>query len=61
MKSERQKKYDKAYDREHYEQINLTPPKGTKAKLKSYAERDGQSLTAYILKTVDEYERNRKP
>ena len=41
------------YNREKYEQITMRVPKGTKEKIKTAAEADGMSLTAYIMAAVN--------
>jgi len=49
-------RYATQYSKEHYEQINLTAPKGTKAKWKEYSDREGKSITRFIIDCVQEHE-----
>ena len=45
-------KYRNNYDREHYERVNLSLPKGSKELIKSKAEAAGKSISQYILDLV---------
>lgn len=45
-------KYRNDYDREHYERVNLSLPKGSKALIKSKAEKAGKSISQYVLDLV---------
>ena len=45
-------KYRNSYDREHYERVNLSLPKGSKELIKSKAEKAGKSISQYILDLV---------
>lgn len=47
-------KYNARYKKENYQQINLSVPKGVRDKIKSAAESDGKTMTAYILAAVEE-------
>ena len=42
------------YAEKNYDRIQLLAPKGKKAEIKSYAEKTGESVSAYILKAVSE-------
>lgn len=44
----------KEYNKENYEQIKLQVPKGTKEVIKAAAEKEGKSMTAYIMEAVNE-------
>ena len=44
----------KEYNKENYEQIKLQVPKGTKAVIKAAAEKEGKSMTAFIMEAVNE-------
>lgn len=44
----------KAYNKANYEQIKMQVPKGTKAVIKTAAEKEGKSMTAYIMEAVNE-------
>ena len=44
----------KDYNKENYEQIKLQVPKGTKEVIKAAAEKEGKSMTAYIMEAVNE-------
>lgn len=45
-------KYRNNYDREHYERVNLSLPKGSKELIKSKAEAAGKSISQYILDLI---------
>ena len=45
-------KYKNDYDREHYERVNLSLPKGSKDLIKSKAEKAGKSVSQYVLDLV---------
>nr|DAT33669.1 MAG TPA: Alginate and motility regulator [Caudoviricetes sp.] len=47
-------KRTREYNRENYEQLKMQVPKGTKAVIKAAAEKEGKSMTAYIMEAVDE-------
>ena len=51
---ESQKRANKKWLAENYEQIAIKVPKGTKDRLKSYAAARGMSLTQYIIRACEE-------
>ena len=42
------------YNKANYEQLKMEVPKGTKAVIKAAAEKEGKSMTAYIMGAVNE-------
>ena len=42
------------YNKANYEQLKMEVPKGTKAVIKAAAEKEGKSMTAYIMEAVSE-------
>ena len=42
------------YNKANYEQLKMEVPKGIKAVIKAAAEKEGKSMTAYILEAVNE-------
>lgn len=42
------------YNKENYEQIVMRVPKGVKEKIKAAAEKEGKSMTSYIMGAVNE-------
>ncbi len=42
------------YQRENYDRINILAPLNYKAKVKGYAEKSNMSISAYIIKAVEE-------
>ena len=42
------------YNKANYEQLKMEVPKGTKAVIKAAAEKEGKSMTAYIMEAVNE-------
>ena len=42
------------YNKENYEQLKMEVPKGTKAVIKAAAEKEGKSMTAFIMEAVNE-------
>ena len=42
------------YNKANYEQLKMEDPKGTKAVIKAAAEKEGKSMTAYIMEAVNE-------
>lgn len=46
-------KRTREYNREKYEQLKMQVPKGTKAVIKAAAEKEGKSMTAYIMEAVN--------
>lgn len=49
--------YNNAYSKDHYDKITIVVPKGTKGKFKETAKKSGLSVTQYILKAVEFYEK----
>ena len=45
-------KYRNSYDREHYDKMLLSFPKGSKDLIKSKAKESGKSVSQYILDLV---------
>lgn len=45
-------RYNNTFTKEHYDRINLTLPKGQKAKVKSEAEDQAESVNCYISKAI---------
>lgn len=46
-------KYTNAYNKERYDRIVISVPKGVKEKIKAAAEKAGKSVTAYILAAIE--------
>ena len=44
----------KEYNKANYEQLKMQVPKGTKEKIKAAAEKQGKSMTAFIMEAVNE-------
>ena len=42
------------HNKANYEQLKMEVPKGTKAVIKAAAEKEGKSMTAYIMEAVNE-------
>ena len=42
------------YNKANYEQLKMEVPKGTKTVIKAAAEKEGKSMTAYIMEAVNE-------
>lgn len=42
------------YQKENYDRINILAPLNYKDKVKEFAEKSGMSISAYIIKAVDE-------
>ena len=57
-------KYRQGYDREHYERVNLSLPKGSKQIIQSRAKAYGLSTSQYMMglvqKEIEEIEGNKK-
>lgn len=49
------------YQKENYERINILAPLDYKKKVKPYAENAGMSLSAYIIRAIDEKIEREKP
>ena len=47
-------KRTREYNRENYEQLKMQGPKGTKEVIKAAAEKEGKSMTAFIMEAVNE-------
>lgn len=47
-------KYVNDYKRDNYDRINLLVPKGEKDEIKARADRNGESVNAYINRLLDE-------
>ena len=45
-------KYRNEYDREHYERVNLSLPKGSKEMIVEKAKASGKSISQYVLDLV---------
>lgn len=48
--------YNYEFNQKSYDRLNCFIPKGMKEVWKSYAKREGRSLTAYIMNAVGEHE-----
>lgn len=46
--------YNNAFNAAAYDRINLTVPKGDKAKIKAHAESKGESVNGYISRLIVE-------
>jgi len=44
----------KEYNKANYEQLKMQVPKGTKAVIKAAAEKEGKSMTSYIMEAGNE-------
>ena len=47
--------YKNEFDRQNYDRLSFNVPKGKKALLKTYAEKQGISVNALITQAVEEY------
>ena len=52
--SKAQQKAVAKYMAENYDEIKVRVPKGKKAKIKSHAEKNGESLNGFVNRAVDE-------
>lgn len=52
--SESQKRATMRWDKENYEQIKFTAPKGFKARLKEASQNAGTSMRGFIISTLEE-------
>lgn len=52
--------YNNALNRQNYDRIGLMVPKGQKATIQASAERDRQSVNAYIQAAIAAYEKARQ-
>lgn len=52
--SKAQQKAVNKYVKNNYDRINVTFPKGKKEKLKEHAQKQGESVNAFIIRSVDE-------
>ena len=46
-------KYTNAYNKERYDRIVISVPKGLKGRIKAAAEKKEQSVTAYIVNAIE--------
>lgn len=46
-------KYNNEYNKQAYDRINLTVPKGNKEKIQTAAQANGESVNAFINKLID--------
>ena len=46
--------YKNAWQKENVDRINLTVPKGKKAKIKVHAESNGESVNGFVNRAIDE-------
>ena len=46
-------KYNNEYNKQAYDRINLTVPKGTKESLQTAAQTNGESVNAFINRLID--------
>ena len=46
--------YDNAFIAKNYDRVNLTVPKGDKAKIAAHAEKRGESVNGFIKRAIDE-------
>lgn len=47
-------KYNNEYNKNAYDRINLTVPKGKKEQIKAFAEGKGESVNGFINRAIDE-------
>ena len=47
-------KYKNDFNKQNYDRINLTVPKGKKEIIKAHSETQGESVSAFINRAVDE-------
>ena len=52
--SKAQQKAQNTWIAKNYDRINLTVPKGTKAEIQAHAQRQGESVNAYITRAITE-------
>lgn len=52
--SKAQQRATNKYMKENYDRVNLTLPKGRKAKLQAHAELHGESLNGFISRAIEE-------
>lgn len=48
--------YRNAYGKDHYERIEILVPIGTKDRIKAYADRNGLTVTQYIMRLIHDKE-----
>ena len=53
MSTESQRKATAKYQKEHYEDIRLRVKKGEKESIKKHAEKQGESLNAFIKRAIE--------
>lgn len=51
--TEAQNKATQKYQKENYERIYISIPKGSKERIKAAADAAGESMTAYIMKAIE--------
>lgn len=47
-------KYINKYNAEKYDQISIRVPRGEKGRIKQAADKEGMSMTAYIVSAIEE-------
>ena len=47
-------KYINKYNAEKYDQISIRVPRGEKERIKQAADKEGMSMTAYIMSAIEE-------
>ena len=52
--SEAQKRATMKWDKENYDRVYLTVPKGMKQRIEAVAQEHGMSIRAYILEAINE-------
>ena len=52
-------KYQTEYNKQHYDSITIMIPKGMRDQVRGYAKAENLSVTKYILKTIEFYERRK--
>lgn len=52
-KTERLIQYNNQYNKENYDRINLTLPKGYKERIKEFSDANGESVNAFIKRAID--------
>lgn len=53
-------KYQAEYNKQHYDTVAINVPKGMKDQIKEYAKAENLSVTKYILKTIEFYEKGKE-
>lgn len=52
--SEKQKQYAEKYIKSNFDEIKLRVPKGRKAQIKAFAEKQGESVNAFLNRITNE-------